>query len=420
MRDVSLTYFTCGLGEAASLERADDRAYKNVNEFIDSQAQRIPDKHAVGIYHPGKVESQRWRISVLTFEQIWKASCNYALSIRNLLPADISNHQTFALLCSSSTHFLFTWLALMRLGHPVLLLAPQCSPLNIAHLCRACEISLLFYDGVHEGLALQSSQATEEVGSLRLQVHCIPDFQLSEIVCKAPFGQIEPVEIDESAIAYLHHTSGTSTGIPKPIPQSHRAAVGVLPNLEGAGHATFTTTPLYHGGIADLFRAWTSDAMIWLFPGKDVPITAKNINRCLDLAKDHSDHGSVPHVKYFSSVPYVLQMMAGKEEVLDHLRKMDIVGVGGAALPSEVGDEIVKQGVNLISRFGSAECGFLMSSHRDYEQDHGWQFLRPGSAGHLLFEKREDGHSELIVLKGWPHMVLSGHRAISLCYGRLD
>ena len=207
-------------------------------------------------------------------------------------------------------------------------------------------------------------------------------------------------------VAYLHHTSGTSTGLPKPIAQTHFAAVGVLPCLGNSSlKATFTTTPLYHGGIADCFRAWTSGALVWLFPGKEVPITTENVLRCLDCAVQAQETHKAPGVTYFSSVPYVLQMIAAESAGLHALAEMDIVGVGGAALPQSAGDDLVRKGVNLISRFGSAECGFLMSSHRIYEKDKEWQYLRTESGSEALkFEANEEGLSELIILPMWPHM----------------
>ncbi|KAL8822795.1 MAG: hypothetical protein Q9191_006476 [Dirinaria sp. TL-2023a] len=210
--------------------------------------------------------------------------------------------------------------------------------------------------------------------------------------------------VAESDIAFLFHTSGTSSGLPKPIPQSHHAAVGVLPCLDGRDEATFTTTPLYHGGIADCLRAWTSGATVWLFPGKDVPITAANVKKSLQTAWRSSKTLKSPAVKYFSSVPYVLQMVTADSEGLEMLKDMDIVGVGGAALPSNLGDELIAKGINLVSRFGSAECGFLMSSHRDYDKDKGWQYLRSHGSPLLHFETQGDGLAELVVQAQWPHM----------------
>ena len=220
-------------------------------------------------------------------------------------------------------------------------------------------------------------------------------------------AEVKPAwPVSELDAAYLHHTSGTSTGLPKPIAQTHRAGVGVLPCLgNGKDRASFTTTPLYHGGPAECFRAWTSGALIWLFPGKGVPITAENVLRCLESARLATLKQHAPAIKYFGSVPYVLQMLATESEGMKILRDMDIVGVGGAALPEDAGDELVKEGINLISRFGSSECGFLLSSHRDYATDTEWQYLRSGHGSDALsFEKRDDGLAELVILPQWPHM----------------
>jgi hypothetical protein len=271
-------------------------------------------------------------------------------------------------------------------------------------------VSTLFYDEVYSDLANSTRKTSSGLVARNLpwQKFKIP---ILEIIQSNPQGLSNgPVyDATSQSVAYIHHTSGTSTGLPKPIPQTHRAACGVLPRLDSSSAATFTTTPLYHGGIADCFRAWTSSAMIWLFPGGSVPVTARNI--VLSLSVTHQaaveSTNDFPEVKYFSSVPYVLQILAEDRDGLKWLQKMDIVGAGGAALPESVGNDLVSQKVNLISRFGSAECGFLLSSHRDYSTDRDWQYLRaPSNCAFLRFEKQNDGSglSELVVLKGWPHM----------------
>ena len=276
-------------------------------------------------------------------------------------------------------------------------------------MCKSCNVELLFYDDAYEQLVKDSKEAADS--SVDLQTALLPftgsvedlfDFVKTEHTEDVAVEAVR--EVSENDVAYLHHTSGTSTGLPKPIAQTHLAAVGVLPCFpKGREKASFTTTPLYHGGVADCFRAWTSGAMIWLFPGKEVPITASNVLKCLNCASTADDHE--PPVKYFSSVPYVLQMIAADTRGLSVLRDMDIVGVGGAALPQQAGDELVKKGINLISRFGSAECGFLMSSHRDYSKDKEWQYLRSSNGSKALkFEKQQDGLFELVILPGWPHM----------------
>jgi acyl-coenzyme A synthetase/AMP-(fatty) acid ligase len=210
-----------------------------------------------------------------------------------------------------------------------------------------------------------------------------------------------------SDTAFIFHTSGTSTGLPKPIFQSHKAALGVLPVLDGQQNATFTTTPLYHGGIADCLTAWTSNALIWLFPASDVPITSKNIRSSLSAAKRASLEQSVAEIKYFSCVPYLLQMLVEEPQGIRILQGMEIVGVGGAALNKSTGSQLVKDGIRLVSRFGSAECGFLLSSHREYDEDKEWEYFRlPPNNKSLVFEEQDGSSklSELVVKAGWPHM----------------
>lgn len=265
----------------------------------------------------------------------------------------------------------------------------------------------MIHDDAHSNLA----QRARDVSDAGLDIIEIPKDLIGQLQKQynADLGESNPVAFTPAAsdVAFYFHTSGTSSGLPKPIPQTHHAAVGVLPSLRHAQQkATLTTTPLYHGGIADCFRAWTSGALVWLFPGKDVPITTSNILKCLISAEQAEVSNHTPTVKYFSSVPYVLQMVSSEPEGLEMLQRMDIVGVGGAALPPSAGDSLVQKGVNLVSRFGSAECGFVLSSHRDYEKDKDWQYLRNYTPDLLTFEVQKDasGLSELVIPSHWPHM----------------
>lgn len=100
-------------------------------------------------------------------------------------------------------------------------------------------------------------------------------------------------------------------------------------------------------------------------------------------------------------------MLMDENDGMALLQSMEIVSVGGAALPQNFGDRLVDNGVNLVSRFGSAECGFLLSSHRRYKSDKEWQYLRlPANNEHLSFEPEDNGNSlfQLIVLPTWPHI----------------
>ncbi|OQO13072.1 hypothetical protein B0A48_02536 [Cryoendolithus antarcticus] len=396
-------YFTCTLGQAAALGL--QQPHKTVNAFVDAQADALPDAAAVAFPAPSGTDSKGdWTYTSFTFSQVRSRTVEVARSLLKDHRDVLSERASIGMLCPSTPDLLFTWLALMKLGHAVLLIAPQCQPAAIKALCEQCEVPLLLFHEQYADLAA-ATDASDKARPLAVKQLFV--YTVDGVPSRAIEDTLPVHVVSEHDLAYLHHTSGTSSGMPKPIPQPHHAAVGVLPSFSnGRDAASFTTTPLYHGGIADLFRAWSSGAQIWLFPGKGVPITAKNIVKCLDVAAAAcAKDASIAKVRYFSSVPYVLQMLEADDAGLRFLQNMDITGVGGAALPTEIGDRLVHGGVNLISRFGSAECGFLLNSHRIYEDDSEWQYLRGSSDDqYIRFEPRDEGLSELVVLKDWPHM----------------
>ncbi|KAF2645815.1 acetyl-CoA synthetase-like protein [Massarina eburnea CBS 473.64] len=399
-------YFACTLGQAATFQDK-PKPYRTIDEFLSHQSNHCGDTPATGF--PIPCREGTWRYRVLTFRDVDVGTQVLAARLSNSFALDGQSTKTVALLCHSSPELLFTWLGLIRLGHSVLLIAPQCQPAAIHHLCKECNVELLLHDTAHSERANEAVRIHEEKSDTRLSRSPIPlaaEENILHVIQTQPNFIARISKTNDTDVAYLHHTSGTSSGLPKSIAQTHRAAIGILPHLPTTPtKATFTTTPLYHGGIADVFRSWTSDSLIWLFPGKDLPITAKNICRCLNAATSYSASGHRPKVEYFSSVPYVLQMMEADGSGLEALKSMDIVGVGGAALPTEVGNRLVDRGVNLISRFGSAECGFLLSSYRNFAADQEWHYLRNYSSSKFIdFEDQDDGLAELVVKPGWPHM----------------
>ncbi|KAF4468400.1 nonribosomal peptide synthetase [Fusarium albosuccineum] len=398
MATVNQTYFTCTLGEAARLKcQAGDSmpSCQTVMELIVQQAWDNPQSPALGFAtFKNKASMTESPHPVLSFQDLFRLSgCAAQTLSDHLVPTNKTNPATtVGLLCTSSVDFVLTWLGLMRLGYSALLLAPQLEPPAIQHLCKTLQVNDIIVDEIHH----------HKLDNIRgdINIFRVPRYQdhAPSAVSTVPRPSCKVPEV-----AYYCHTSGTSSGLPKPIPQTQFGVAGALPRFPKDGQpATFSTTPLYHGGFPDCLRAWTSGAMIWFFPEGHAPITGANILKAITYARAKS---SVP-AKYFSSVPYILQMLAEEDGGIQVLQSMDLVGVGGAALPPAVGDKLVNSGINLVSRMGSAECGFLMSSHRDYEKDKDWQYLRVLNDLKLLsFEPQENGLSELVAKPGWPFKV---------------
>ncbi|KAM0500968.1 hypothetical protein ACHAP8_004689 [Fusarium lateritium] len=392
MTSIKPNYFTCTLGQAAQLKKQHGSPkWKTVLELIDQQAQNIPDSPALGFATFKHLKSSQVSPYFLTFKGLSESSKHAAQILSRDLPQPKdSSHMTVGLLAASTTDFVLTWLGLMRLGYTVLLLAPQLAPPAITHLCQTLHIDHVLVDKTYEHRARGLDN--------RIDVTLISRYHPAD-PSTTSFQQSNKT----SDTAYVCHTSGTSSGLPKPIPQTQFGVMGALYSFpEQAKPATFSTTPLYHGGFPDCLRSWTSGAAIWFFPEGHAPVTGSNILKALQYAREKSPSP----VQYFSSVPYVLQMLSEEYGGLEILQSMDMVGVGGAALPPAIGDKLVDADVNLLSRMGSAECGFLMSSHRDFANDKEWQFLRPIDDPKLIsFEPRDNGLSELVVKLDWPFLI---------------
>ena len=57
---LDLNYFICTLGLAAAVNNDHPQPFKNVNDFIDHQAQRFPTRPAVGFPIPQRNEGEQW------------------------------------------------------------------------------------------------------------------------------------------------------------------------------------------------------------------------------------------------------------------------------------------------------------------------------------------------------------------------
>ncbi|KAK8130725.1 2-epi-5-epi-valiolone synthase [Apiospora kogelbergensis] len=400
MDSEGLNYFTCTLGQAALWKKRPSAPkpteFPTVLELIDDQGADIPDEPALGFAdfsadHGVTARSEETQAGPqhVTFGELRQRSQSSAAVLSERLGCSPTHEAkgTVGLMCASSLEFVFTWLGLMRLGYTVFLLAPQLEEKAIEHLCATSGTDTIFVDRA----------CRDKVKGLRetLKILDIPSYNnasengFSDGASQKSVMATYPKTAD---VAYLRHTSGTSSGLPKPIYQTNWGAVGILPRLRPTGQrpATFSTTPLYHGGLADCFRAWAAGAMIWFFPEGITPVTGANVVQAVEFAR--SQQGAAANVGYFTSVPYVLQMLSEADEGIRLLRSIDL---------------LVDQDVRLVSRMGSAECGFLLSSERDYAADKEWQFLRPAATvvadDILAFEARgDDGLSELVARPGWP------------------
>ncbi|KAL2870950.1 putative NRPS-like enzyme [Aspergillus lucknowensis] len=326
----------------------------------------------------------------------------FAFRVANLLakvvPTRTSSSETptvVALLGPSDLDYLVLMLALTKLGHSCLLLSTRISVEAHVSLIERTNAQHLF---VHSSLKDTAQKVHERAPSL--QVQDIPseecyDYPLPEGYTDTNLTSRLDYEVESNHIAWIIHSSG-STGLPKPIFQTQRAAIkNYAGNMNMRG---FITLPLYHNhGICCLFRTIYSCKSLHLYnPG--LPLTSKHL---VDIMRSHS-------FEIFYGVPYALKLLAESEEGIKALANLKAVMFGGSACPDSLGNLLVENGVYLISHYGSTETGQLMTSMRPRE-DKQWDWLRPSEAVKMFlrFEERFPGVYESVVLDGWPSKVMS-------------
>ncbi|CAD6891430.1 unnamed protein product [Tilletia controversa] len=317
-----------------------------------------------------------------------------------------------AILGPSGPEFLAHILACWHLGLAIIPIATGTAAPGIANLlkltgCNAIIAHKTEQDLAKEAITLLPTQSFATLIDWRATEDADGD---SEGTLSTPrHDKVAPLkafrEVHPQSELVIFHSSG-STGNPKPIPQLHRFWTKSLTTAHGADLAAFTTTPLFHGGLSDLFRALQAGAPIFFFPWHEAkPPTTSNI---LVSVRECSEP-----IHYFLSVPFLLEVLLQDPDGIHMLQRMQLVSTGGAPLPEEMGNVMVHQhDIRLVSRLGSSECGFLMSSWRDFTSDKEWSWLRvddEASVQWLDFQERpeEGALYELIVKEEWPTKIVS-------------
>jgi hypothetical protein len=100
---------------------------------------------------------------------------------------------------------------------------------------------------------------------------------------------------------------------------------------------------LFHSqGFYETFRSIYSGKPIY-YCNYSLPLTKQNLIDMIDYVKPDLLH----------CVPYVLKLLAESPEGVRSLAKVALVLFGGSACPDDLGDRLVKNGVNLVANYGA-------------------------------------------------------------------
>ena len=141
--------------------------------------------------------------------------------------------------------------------------------------------------------------------------------------------------------ALIIHSSG-STGLPKPVFLSHRALL--THPTQGSGLHNFNALPWYHlYGISTSLQAMWMRKIAHLY-NTALPLTADNLLAVVEKVRPEAVH----------VVPYALGLLAEQQRGVDALKSCKVVTAAGARTPDELGDRLVKAGINLGVVFGTS------------------------------------------------------------------
>ncbi|KAG1829201.1 L-aminoadipate-semialdehyde dehydrogenase [Suillus variegatus] len=259
---------------------------------------------------------------------------------------DITSRMTVGLLGISNISYVVTEMALYRMGYCVLFLSPNNSPSAIAHLLTVTNAThVIVQDALlpsattalthlsnPSSVTIINQPSSDVFGSATRSLH--PEKTRWDPALKWEDEYLLPVTII--------HSSG-STGFPKPITATNKAAVGN--SFINFGLASLTTLPLYHAhGHANLYRAICAAKPLYLFPTGSMPLTSTNVIKLLKQA---------PDVEALFGVPLALKLLAETTEGLQVLKSLKLVMFGGSPCPDELGDFLVNEGVRLVGHYGS-------------------------------------------------------------------
>ncbi|KAF2230873.1 acetyl-CoA synthetase-like protein [Viridothelium virens] len=323
----------------------------------------------------------------------------FAIKAANFYATDIVPRQTsgspvevIALLGTSRLEYLATLLGISKLGHTVLFLSTRISEEAYTSLLTVTNATTILIDPAYAKVA---AAVKSKLPDLEVRPLCTEPQLLA--ASSYPLQVCLDRDIEQSKVAWIIHSSG-STSLPKPIYQTHKAALG---NYSiNFGLRGFITLPLFHAhGLSCTFRAIHAKKKIYMY-NASLPLANQHLIRTL---KEHRDIG------IFYGVPYALKLLGESEEGIKLLAGLEIVMFGGSACPKMLGDRLVAAGVQLVSHYGTTETGQLMTSFRARD-DKDWDYVRPSEKllPFLQMEPQgEVGLYELCVKEGWPSKVMS-------------
>ena len=298
-----------------------------------------------------------------------------------------------------------TLLALGRLGYATLTLSPQVSVAVSLSLIDILTSELLVY-GASCGGAVREIANAREIPIVPIRTR--KDYDGSAEGLDQPFvrGVINGPAETLKPIVYTH--SSGATGLPKPIKYTHKRVLAEVNNRRNA--TTFTSGYLYSADVSSLLWSAIWERKCLYLYDDDQPRTQEALIEALRVAQSEA----------LWTTPHELKLLAVKPEGVNVLKRCRIVSSHGSRCPDELGDTLVKQGVQLDIAYGTyvlrprkntiklgltlsrSEATSLLAFPSHLGVDLNWAYLSASSqaAPYVRWHSLGDNFFECVVLDG--------------------
>ncbi|KAF5011710.1 hypothetical protein FDECE_2170 [Fusarium decemcellulare] len=359
-----------------------------INDFMLHQARSIPDTPLIA-YPASELGASDFVNYTAKDLDAFADEAAKALAGQGLVPkaAKSDKAEVVGLLGPSNLDYIISIIALSRMGFTVLFLSTRLPTEAYVALLEETNCTRILTGPKLVSVA-SKIQEVYPVESFPLPDHT----QRSQSTSQSPrFQRQTELQDEENTVAFIVHSSG-STGLPKPIYQTHRQCLSNY--ATGSGMRALVTLPLFHNhGLSTMFRGMVTGKRTAVY-NANLPLTNNHLVATMKAAEFESFH----------CVPYALKVLAETEEGIAELAKAKLVLFGGSSCPDDLGDLLVQNDVNIVSHYGATEMGQLMTSLRDPVVDKAWNYVRPlvKTKPYLFFDEITPGIFECVVLDGLP------------------